>query len=231
MMDFILIFFLKILTFLQRLPFIIFVIVTISFSYLFFLVFRNNKLLIFNTKFLIRIYFFLNGIHLKIDPKIKKIQGIIIADNNININSVILFLIFSKIILVMPEDFFLQNKKGYNLKNIINRVLFSNGFFPKESFSYDNYKKQIFYCEEYLDYGFNLGECINWQNAEKEQIPFSLMLGIKKKIPIALVEILGSENAIFASFFMPQKIEIKLKKIIPADLDLAQTITEYLTKK
>ncbi|MFA5880103.1 MAG: hypothetical protein WC860_08030 [Candidatus Margulisiibacteriota bacterium] len=234
---------LHILTLIQRLPFIIFFLILSSVFFVLYRITRKNMIAIIYFRFSLIFYFFLNGIWLSLDPKIKELRSNIFI---INYAAPIDFLIHYIMlplqkIVILPDIYFnfYKNRQKFCFylyiidglvsifKENYRSLYYMLGFLPRENFSIQDFKQKEFFVEKYLDNDFYLCETANFDYEPYQQIPFSLMLAIKKQKPVYILEMIGSDQSIYSSFFFPRKIKVKIKGVIEANPDVKIMVESY----
>lgn len=194
------------LGFVQRLPMILFFSLGVCFFWVLFKGARLHRPLLYFVKACTHLHFFLNGIRIRtIDPFPKEFDQKVILANYIRpIDRVILFLLLPyKKLVFMPKSFFDNNRLKW--------MFYALGVYPAEvDFDIRSYEKTTFRAEPYVDAGFALTECVEVMHQHLEPVPYTFMIALKKKLSVLFLQIEGSEQVVFTTFFTPKRITVRL---------------------
>ena len=234
---------LNILNLIQRMPFVLLVLLSSSIALLLYKITRKNIIMMVYLRFSIRCYFLLNGIWLSIDPKIKELgPNIFITNYAVPIDFLVHYLTLTlrKIIILpniyfnLPKSrakscfyFYLLDALASLFKENYRTLYYISGFLPREEFTIEDFKKKDFFIEQYLENDFSVLETANFEYEPYKQIPFSLMLAIKHQKPAYVLEMAGSENAIYASILFPRLIKVRLKGVVEPNPDIKVMVDDY----
>lgn len=210
--------------FAQRFPLYLVFVLGFPVMLILYFVLRIHRLPVYFLKAWLGVFFLLNGVRIQQEKGVfDREAGTIFLCNYFSfLDYAILFYVMPyPSIVVMDRDFF----KG----NPLRKLFYLMGFYPSEGFfDVHSYQSETFRMEPYLDAGVHVMQPFWPGRHALEGIPYGLMLGIKRKVPVVSVMMRGNELVKFSSLLSPKRVEIRLVDVISANRRRELMVAEYM---